>query len=116
MTDKRTAKQAAKDAGVSERQLFKGAEILRRGRHDLFDKVMAKKMSMHAAWLEARGEPKPTSWDRLVTAWNNATEEERARLIEQATGDRSLSDYVRSHTAICLPDRSGGTANLQSED
>ena len=86
-----TAKEMAKRLGISERQLHKGSEVLRR-RPDLFEKVMAKEMSMHAAYREARGESKPTSWKRLVTAWNNATDAERAKLIEQVTGDCTYAD------------------------
>jgi len=58
----KTAKETAKRLGISERQLYKAcaSEILRWGRSDLMKKVQAGEMSIHAAWLEARGERKPT--------------------------------------------------------
>ena len=58
----KTAKDTAKLLGISERQLYKACanEILRWGRSDLMKKVQAGEMSIHAAWLEARGERKPT--------------------------------------------------------
>ena len=58
----KTAKETAKLLGVSERQLYKAcaSEILRWGRSDLMEKVQAGEMSIHAAWLEARGKRKPT--------------------------------------------------------
>lgn len=106
----KTAKEVAKLYGISERQLFKAAVVMR-VRPDLADKVQAGEMSVHAAWLEATGRSKPTSWDRLVTAWNNATTEDRVRLLEQV-GSYDLAE-IKSRTPICLPDRSA-TANLQN--
>jgi len=57
----KTVKETAELLGISERQLYKacGSEILRWGRSDLMKKVQAGEMSIHAAWLEARGERKP---------------------------------------------------------
>jgi len=57
----RTAKETATLLGISERELYKAcaSEILRFGRSDLMKKVQAGEMSIHAAWLEARGERKP---------------------------------------------------------
>jgi hypothetical protein len=58
----KTAKETAKLLGISERQLYKAcaSEILRWGRSDLMKKVQAGEMSIHEAWLEARGETEPT--------------------------------------------------------
>jgi hypothetical protein len=58
----KTAKETAKLLGVSERQLYKAcaSEILHWGRSDLMKKVQAGEMSIHAAWLEARGKRKST--------------------------------------------------------
>ena len=54
----KSAKETAKRLGISERQLHKACanEILRWGRSDLMEKVQAGEMSIHAAWLEARGQ------------------------------------------------------------
>ena len=106
----KTAKEVAKLYGISERHLFKAAVVMR-VRPDLADKVQAGEMSVHAAWLEATGRSKPTSWYRLVTAWNNATTEDRVRLLEQV-GSYDLAE-IKLRTPICLPDRSA-TANLQN--
>lgn len=103
---KQTAKQFAAEHGISERQLYKFATVARL-RPDLMKKVCAREMTVHAAWRETTGTPKPTSWDRLVTAWFNATYEERQRFIEQVAG------WEEDAPAIILPDLTG-TANLQS--
>jgi hypothetical protein len=62
---KQTVKQLAVRFGVSERQLYK-AGLVYRWRPDLGDKVAAGEMSVHAAYLETTGKPKPTSRDRLL--------------------------------------------------
>jgi hypothetical protein len=77
-----TAKQMAKQLGISERQLYKAGTIMRL-RPDLMQKVAAGEMKVHAAYREAKGESKPTSWDRLVRAWLNATYEDRQRFIKE---------------------------------
>jgi hypothetical protein len=100
----RTAKQWAEHLGISERQMHKVGEVMRY-RPDLMDKVAAKEMSVHAAWLEATGRDKDTSWDRLVRAWLNATYEDRCRFLKEVAG------WTEEPPAICLPD---GTANLQN--
>ena len=58
----KTAKETAKLLGVSKHQLYKACanDIRRWGRSDLMKKVRAGEMSIHAAWLEARRERKPT--------------------------------------------------------
>jgi hypothetical protein len=103
-----TAKQWAERLGVSERQLHKAGEIMRY-RPDLMEKVTAKEISLHSAWLEATGREKDTSWIRLVRAWNNATPDDRARFMEEM-GFRYEAEKMREQIAICLPD---GAANLQ---
>jgi hypothetical protein len=107
----KSAKEWAKHLGISERQMHKAGEIMRY-RPDLMPKVTAKEMSLHAAWLEATGREKDTSWDRLVRAWNSATAEDHARFLEEL-GLKGEADEIRRQIAICLPDE---TANLQSED
>lgn len=71
-----TTKEIAQGMRISERQLYKAKEIFALGRGDLMEKVDAGEISLHFAWLEATGRQKATSWDRLVTAWNNATPED----------------------------------------
>jgi len=80
-----TTKDKAKALGMSERQLYK-VNLIERTRPDLIEKVIEGELSVHAAYLEARGVSKPTSWDRLVTAWSNATDEDRKRLLRESTG------------------------------
>jgi hypothetical protein len=112
-SEPKTVKELATHLGVSERQMYK-LKLVFTYRPDLADKVAAKEMSLHAAWLETTGREKDTSRRRLVRAWKNATEVERAELIahirEKGYRYRSL-ERIKSETAICLPDE---TANLQS--
>lgn len=83
-----TIKQIATLMNVSERLIYM-ARTVRRLRPDLGDEITAGKMSVHAAWIIATGKTKPTSWDRLVAAWNNANESDKSRFIVclQPTGD-----------------------------
>jgi hypothetical protein len=106
-----TAKQWAEHIGVSERQLHKAGEIIRY-RPELWERVKAGELSIHAAWLEATGREKDTSWMRLVRAWNNATPDDRARFMEEM-GFRYEAEKIREQIAICLPD---GTANLHADE
>ena len=51
-------------------------------RPDLEPQIMAGKLSLHAALMIATAKPKATSYDRLLAAWNNATDSDRLRLLE----------------------------------
>lgn len=74
-----TIKDAARLMNVSERSVYTAKRIARL-RPDLTAKVEAGEMSLRQADMIATGKAKPTSWDRLVTAWNNATDDDRGRL------------------------------------
>lgn len=78
-----TVAQAATLRNVSERSVYMARAVLRL-RPDLVAEVEAGSMSIYAAYGLATDKPKPTSWDRLVSAWNNATDDDRARLIAEA--------------------------------
>jgi hypothetical protein len=78
-----TVKQAAVMLNVSERLIYMAGKV-QRLRPDLGDKVMAGEMSLNEAHRIAIGKRRATSWDRLLTAWNSATDEDRARLLKQA--------------------------------
>jgi hypothetical protein len=80
-----TVKQAATIMNVSERLVYM-VRAVRRLRPDLAAMVEAGTMTLNEAHRIATGKAKPTSWDRLVKAWNNATPEERARLLDETTG------------------------------
>jgi hypothetical protein len=80
-----TRKQAAQIMNVSERMVSMASTVLHL-RPDLEPAIMAGTMSMNAAYCLATGKPKPTSWDRLVRAWNNATDDDRANLLAQIGG------------------------------
>jgi hypothetical protein len=78
-----TLKQAAQIMNVSERMVQK-ASVVMRLRPDLEPLLWNGQMSMDRAYRIARGLPertKPTSWDRLVQAWNAATDEDRERMM-----------------------------------
>jgi hypothetical protein len=78
-----TLRQTAEVFNVSERLIYAARKVLRL-RPDLEPEVMSGSMSLNEAHRVATGKSKPTSWDRLVRAWGNATDDDRARLIEQA--------------------------------
>jgi hypothetical protein len=80
-----TTAQAAKQMNVSERLVYMSRELMATGREDLCQAVARGEMTTHAALKTAKPEkydkPKPTSWDRLVRAWNSATDEDRDRFV-----------------------------------
>jgi hypothetical protein len=73
-------KQAAELMKVSERGIYMARKVLRL-RPDLEPEIMAGRMSINEAHRLATAKAKPTSWDRLVKAWNSATDEDRERLV-----------------------------------
>ena len=83
-----TVKQAAAMLNISERTVYMARKV-HRLRPDLAVKVLAGEMSLNEAHHIATGARKPTSWDRLVSAWNAATDEDRARLINEATDPKA---------------------------
>lgn len=82
-----TVKDAARLMNVSERMVYVAGVVLRL-RPDLAAKVEAGTMSMNEAHRIATGKAKATSWDRLVRAWNNASDDDRARLALLILKDR----------------------------
>lgn len=78
-----TVRQRAEVAGVSERLLYMANAVLRL-RPDLAAPIEAGSMSVAEAYRIAKGKAKATSWDRLVSAWNNASDADRARLMAEA--------------------------------
>lgn len=74
-----SVKQLATLMNVSERAIYMARKVGRL-RPDLIAEIDAGKMSVNEAHRIATGKAKPTSWDRLVTAWNNASEDDQARL------------------------------------
>lgn len=80
-----TQKQLAVAFNVSERGIRMAGVVLRL-RPDLEAEVMAGRMSLNEAHRIATGKAKPTSWDRLVRAWNNASDDDRGRLLVLAQG------------------------------
>jgi len=75
-----TVKDAARLMNVSERLIYMAMAVYRL-RPDLADEVDAGRMSVAKAHRIATGKAKATSWDRLLTAWNNATDDDRGRLV-----------------------------------
>lgn len=57
--------------------------VVDRLRPDLAAKIERGEMSVNEAHRIATGKAKPTSWDRLTKAWNNASEDDRDRLTFQ---------------------------------
>ena len=77
-----TVKQAAMLMNVSERTIYMARKI-ERLRPDLGDAVMADTMSLNAAYIVATGKQKKGTRDRLLSAWNSATDDDRAWLLSQ---------------------------------
>ena len=76
-----TVKQLSTALNVSERLVYMSMAI-NRLRPDLGDLIMAGTMSTNQAYRIATGKAKATSWDRLLAAWNSATEADRKRLLD----------------------------------
>jgi hypothetical protein len=77
-----TIKQAATVMNVSERTIYMARKI-RRLRPDLAAAVEAGAMSLNAAHTAMTGKPKNSSRDRLLIAWRNATDDDRAWFLSQ---------------------------------
>lgn len=81
-----TIADAAEAMNVSERQVYLARAVMRL-RPDLVPEIEAGRLSINAAYRLANGKAAPdarsTTWDRLVAAWNAASEEDQARFIVQ---------------------------------
>jgi hypothetical protein len=76
-----TVKDVARQTEMCERSVYKYREVLRLGRDDLIDQVVAGDMSVHRAWMIATGRKAPSSRDRLMKAWAAASKEDQAELV-----------------------------------
>lgn len=65
---------------VSERMVYMARKVARL-RPDLRPEIMAGRMSVNEAHRLAANRTKPTSWDRLVSAWNSASEDDQGRFL-----------------------------------
>lgn len=83
MQSRMTVKQAARVMNVSERSVYT-ARAITRLRPDLVPAIDAGTMSLAEAHRIATGKSKATAWGRLASAWNNASDDDRARLIAEA--------------------------------
>lgn len=83
-----TVKQAAELWNMSERKMYMARAVMRL-RPELWPELEAGRMSMNKAYCIATGKTKPTSYDRLVRAWNNASNDEKMRFLEELSGDPS---------------------------
>jgi hypothetical protein len=75
-----TVKQAALAMNVSERNVYLAKKIMRL-RPDLAPELTAGRMTLNEAHRIATSKRKATSWDRLVKAWNNASDNDRERFV-----------------------------------
>ncbi|MDH0127061.1 hypothetical protein N7376_24130 [Brucella intermedia GD04153] len=75
-------KTAAKMMNVSERMVYMCRKVCEL-RPDLEKEIDAGRMTVNKAYNLALGRKPPSSWDKLVTAWNNASEDDHARFIVQ---------------------------------
>ncbi|WP_152529651.1 hypothetical protein [Aliihoeflea sp. 2WW] len=80
-TKRKTVKDVARQVEMSERNVYKHREIIRLGRTDLIERMNAGELSLHAAWLAATGRQRPSSRDRLWSAWAAASVEEKAEFV-----------------------------------
>ena len=78
-----TVKQAAMLMNVSERSVYM-ARAVHRLRPDLAALLDAGTMSLASAYRMATNKAAQTSWDRLVSSWNKATDADRTRLMDEA--------------------------------
>ena len=79
-----TVAQLAKLMNVSERSIYLARKV-RRLRPDLVPAIESGELTLNAAIEQVEGKAKPSAWHRLVKAWNAASDEDRARLIAEAT-------------------------------
>ena len=78
-----TVKQVAAAFNVSERAIYMAKKV-QRCSPELSAEVRAGRMSLAEAHRLVTQAPKPTAWDRLLRAWNAASEEDRKRLLALA--------------------------------
>lgn len=69
MSEGITVKRAAELMNVSPRMIYKAREV-RRLRPDLEPEIKAGRLSMHKAWLIARGKKPPTKREKFIRVWN----------------------------------------------
>jgi hypothetical protein len=77
-----TIKSAAFLMNVSERSVYMALKVMRL-RPDLEDPIAASTMTLNAAYILATGKQKAGKRDRLLSAWNSATDDDRAWLLSQ---------------------------------
>jgi hypothetical protein len=88
-----TIKQAAEVMNVSERMIYM-ARAVQRSRPDLADKIAEGTMSMAEAYRLTTKKPKPTSYSRLVKAWNAASTQDQGRLLAELSLSTDKLDEV----------------------
>lgn len=81
-----TVKQAATMMGVSERSVYMAMRV-KRLRPDLFEHIGAGEISLNKALAIIESKPKPTTYDKLLAAWNSATDQDRERLLAIVLSD-----------------------------
>lgn len=81
-----TVKQAALLMNVSERSVYMARKV-HRLRPDLAALIDAGQMTLNEAHSIATCKAKGTPWDRLVSAWNAASDADRSRLLIEAQSD-----------------------------
>ena len=75
-----TVKEAARLMNVSERSVFTARKIARL-RPDLVPRIEAGEMSLNAAAQMLTNRPGPTAYEKLVKAWNAASEEDHVHFL-----------------------------------
>jgi hypothetical protein len=87
---RRSIRQLAAAAGVSERSMYTAIGIVRSGRQDIIAAVERGEMSLHKASKIVSCTPDRTRLDRLVTAWRLASDHAREQFLDwvAARGER----------------------------
>jgi hypothetical protein len=77
-----TVKQAAQLMNVSERLIYMARKVCECS-EELSAKIEKGEMSVNEAYRLVTNKAKPTKYDRLVSAWNAASDDDRERLLLQ---------------------------------
>jgi hypothetical protein len=77
-----TAEQAAKMMNVSVRTVYDAARLQRTGRDDLIARANAGELTIHRALVLAGVKREPSRLDRMKTAWNGVSDDDRAAFLD----------------------------------
>jgi hypothetical protein len=86
-----TVAKAAALMNVSPRLVYMAKKVAR-FRPDLSDEIREGRMSLHEAYCLVTNRAKPTAYDRLVSAWNAASDDDHDRFLAELTSAGFLEE------------------------